>query len=231
MITRIRQYAKKDPSKDAHKLYVICEGGRDEPRYFEFFEGLSSNLNVVIIPSEEGKTDPVQLSRSAVEKFDSQNGRFSLDYTQGDRVWFVIDTDTWESEGKISKLRDFCSEQNRIISGQLTETIPYAVWNIAQSNPCFEIWLYYHFYKESPTRDDVDKFLSFKHFVDEKINGGFNYESDPVRLKDAISNAEANFNTGSDGLLCPFSTEVYLLGKEIYGFVSDELNRLYNKLG
>ena len=40
MITRIRQYAKKDPSKDAHKLYVICEGGRDEPRYFEFFEGL-----------------------------------------------------------------------------------------------------------------------------------------------------------------------------------------------
>ena len=110
MITRIRQYAKKDPSKDAHKLYVICEGGRDEPRYFEFFEGLSSNLNVVIIPSEEGKTDP-------------------------------------------------------------------------------------------------------------------------VRLKDAISNAEANFNTGSDGLLCPFSTEVYLLGKEIYGFVSDELNRLYNKLG
>ena len=50
MITRIRQYAKKDPSKDAHKLYVICEGGRDEPRYFEFFEGLSSNLNVVIIP-------------------------------------------------------------------------------------------------------------------------------------------------------------------------------------
>lgn len=43
MITRIRQYDKKEPSRDAHKLYVICEGSHDEPRYFGFFEGLSSN--------------------------------------------------------------------------------------------------------------------------------------------------------------------------------------------
>ena len=38
MITRVRQYAKKEPSRDAHKLYVICEGAHDEPKYFEFFE-------------------------------------------------------------------------------------------------------------------------------------------------------------------------------------------------
>lgn len=55
MITRVRQYAKKEPSRDAHKLYVICEGAHDEPKYFEFFEGLSSNLSVITIPSEAGK--------------------------------------------------------------------------------------------------------------------------------------------------------------------------------
>lgn len=110
MITRVRQYAKKEPSRDAHKLYVICEGAHDEPKYFEFFEGLSSNLNVITIPSEAGKTDPVQLERRAMEKFDFECGCFSLDYSQGDRIWFVIDTDAWALEGKIAVLRDFCKK-------------------------------------------------------------------------------------------------------------------------
>lgn len=83
MITRVRQYAKKEPSRDAHKLYVICEGAHDEPKYFEFFEGLSSNLSVITIPSEAGKTDPVQLERRAMEKFDFECGCFSLDFHKG----------------------------------------------------------------------------------------------------------------------------------------------------
>ena len=98
MTTRNRIYGKLEPSKDAHKIYVICEGKRDEPGYFGFFEGLSSNLNVITIPSEEGKTDPKKLSELAASLFDAETGRLSLDYTQGDRVWFVVDTDEWEKE-------------------------------------------------------------------------------------------------------------------------------------
>lgn len=150
---------------------------------------------------------------------------------KGDRIWFVIDTDTWALEGKIAVLRDFCKKMNDDIFTRFTEIKPYCVWNVAQSNPCFEIWLYYHFYRSAPAIKEVDEFASFKQFVDSKINGGFKYESDPVRLKDAIANAEANFGHGDNEAIALFSTELMFLGKEINNFVSVELAKLYNKMG
>lgn len=230
MITRDRIYGKREPSKDAHNIYVICEGKNDEPRYFGFFEGLSSNLNVIIIPSEEGRTDSRKLSEMTRSLFDTENSRFSLDYTQGDRVWFVIDTDAWEEEGKIADLREFRNARNDEIFQPQTEVKAYSVWNIAQSNPSFEIWLYYHFYADAPMNEEVDKAASFKHFVDGKINGGFNYNTDPVRLKDAIVNAENNYAITEQDLLALYSTEIIGLGREVNRFVSDELAKLYNKL-
>ena len=227
MITRVRQYGKREPSRDAHKIYVRCEGSSDEPRYFDFFAGLSSNLNVVTLPSEEGKTDPVKLSDRAVALFNEETGCFKLDYSQGDRVWFVVDTDAWEKEGKLALLRDFCQSRNEIIKSRFNAD---SVWNVAQSNPCFEIWLYYHLYNKAPSTEEVDKVVSFKQFVDGKFQGGFNYEKDPVRLKDAITNAETNFREDANGALLEYSTEVFLLGQEINSFVSSELTKLYNKL-
>ena len=227
MITRVRQYGKREPSRDAHKIYVVCEGSSDEPRYFDFFAGLSSNLNVITLPSEEGKTDPVKLSDMAASLFNEETGRFRLDYSQGDRVWFVVDTDEWEKEGKLAVLRGFCQSRNETIK---PKPKAYPVWNVAQSNPCFEIWLYYHLYDKAPLAEEVEKVVSFKQFVDGKFQGGFNYEKDPVRLKDAIVNAEANFGVDEHGALVEYATEVFYLGQEINGFVAGELAKLYNKL-
>lgn len=61
------------------------------------------------------------------------NPKYTLDVSQHDNVWFVIDTDLWGS--KITDLRNFCNSQN---AGLDNET-----WFVSQSNPCFEIWLYY----------------------------------------------------------------------------------------
>ena len=112
----------------------------------------------------------------------------------------------------------------------MTEQKPYSVWNVAQSNPSFEIWLYYHFYAKAPNPAEVSETASFKQFVDGVINGGFNYNTDPVRLKDAISNAEANYAVTEQGRLGLYATELPALGREINGFVSVELSKLYNKL-
>jgi len=40
MIQRRRDYGKREPSRDAHKIYLVCEGKGTEPDYFKFFEGL-----------------------------------------------------------------------------------------------------------------------------------------------------------------------------------------------
>ncbi len=230
MISRVRRYKKKEPSRDAHKIYVVCEGSSDEPRYFGFFAGLSSNLNVIPIPSEIGMTDPTQLIKQAQKLFDKETGRYTLDNTQGDRVWFVVDTDTWEKDGKIAKLRSFCHDKNMEVRTGSNKYKSYDVWNVAQSNPCFEIWLYYHIYDKAPRQEDVKESVSFKQYVGSKILGGFDYDSDPMKLKDAILNAETNFGKDNQGILIPFATEVFLLGKEIHSFVSEELVKLNNRM-
>ena len=230
MITRERIFGKKEPNKYSRKIYIICEGAIDEPKYYGFYEGLSSNLNVITIPSEEGETDPDKLAALADNIFFWESNRYSLDYTQGDRIWFVVDTDRWEKEGKIARLRDFCKRKNGEMKDTYTELPPYMAWNTAQSNPCFEIWLYYHIYSNLPEEDEVQKAASFKQYVNDRIVGGFNYGTDPVRLKNAIENAEANYKLLEDGHLALYATELLFLGKEIYGFVSDELEKLYNKL-
>ena len=48
MIVRRKEYAKREPSRDAHKIYIVCEGKGTEPAYFSFFEGLSSNLQLLL---------------------------------------------------------------------------------------------------------------------------------------------------------------------------------------
>ena len=108
---------------------------------------------------------------------------------------------------------------------------PYQVWNVAQSNPCFEIWLYYHHYNTLPDEDAVKECPSVKAFVNGLIAGGFDFQKDPARLDDAIRNTETNFSRQDNGTPALFSSEQFLLGKEIFSFVGSEIRKLKNKLG
>ena len=126
MILRRRTYEKASPSRDAQKIYIICEGKEREKDYFEFFEGISSNLELITIPPENG-TDPVKLMEQAIRTFLSDTPVYQIDESEGDLVWFTIDTYTWMEEGKILILKDFCNVQN--------DGKRYEIWNIAQSNP------------------------------------------------------------------------------------------------
>ena len=231
MITRRKDYSKKEPSRDSHKVYVVCEGTETEPNYFGFFEGLSSNLQIIILPPENG-TDPVKLMELAESIFFGDDRRYTVDYSQNDRVWFVIDTDSWEREGKIDVLRSFCAEKNSDISKQFDEVKSYSAWNVAQSNPSFEIWLYYHFYDVRPTEAEVEKYVTFKDFLHHSISGGYNYDKDPVRLSDAIVHSKKNYSM-QEGTYSPerYSTEMHFLGNEIYSFVRNDIDRLRNKIG
>ena len=101
---------------------------------------------------------------------------------------------------------------------------------MTQSNPAFEIWLYYHFYETPPQDDELDKYPSIKAYVHNKIEGGFNYQKDPVRIKDAIDNSEKNFYRQDNGNPALFSTEQHILGREILRYVNTEIAKLRNKM-
>jgi len=228
MIQRRRDYGKKNPSRDAHKIYIVCEGEVTEPNYFKFFEGMSSNLQVITIPPADG-TDPLKLLERAEQILIGKDRKYAVEYAHHDTVWFVIDTDTWETEGKITPLRKFCSTKNKSIPKEFDEIKSYPAWNVAQSNPCFEIWLYYHLMETPPEDYDATK-EKFKTYLDRMLPGGFNYDRHPVFMEDAIRNAKANFKTNKDKKVSLFSTEMHLLGSEILGFVKRDLDKLKNKM-
>lgn len=229
MITRRKDYSKQTPSKDARKLYLFCEGKGTELDYFTFFKGLSSNLEIITLPPERG-TDPLKLMELAKEKLLKEDSRYIMDYRANDSVWFVIDTDTWEKEGKIIPLREFCVANDTAFPEKFNEVKPYRAWNVVQSNPSFEIWLYYHFYKDAPKLESIEVHPSFKTFVSSAISGGFDFQNDPVRIDTAVKNAIANFNRNEEGKLDLFSTEVYELAEVIIPFVRQHLDRLKGKM-
>lgn len=205
-IARPYAYERVEPSRDARKIYIYCEGNVREVDYFDFFNGLSSNIDVITIKSENGRTDPVKLSEAAERDFSS--ARRVLDPEQNDSVWFVIDTDQWGE--KIHRLRDFCHSKGD------------NEWHVTQSNPSLETWLYYHFFSDKPVRAEVEACKSMKEFVDKKIKGGFDCRKHPKRIETAITNSKATY-LGADGAPPLYSTEVFRLGELIYPFVKDKL--------
>lgn len=232
MLKRRKDYDKKAPSKDARKIYIISEGEDTEPNYFSFFKSLTSNLEVITIKPTDG-TDPLKLMQRAEKELLSETANYNLDYLNHDKIWFVIDTDTWEKEGKIEPLREYCDKKNNEISEKYNEVKSYSAWNVAQSNPCFEIWLYYHIYTSKPQDYNIDSHIkeSFKTYVDKTICGGFKFDIYPVYLEEAIKNSLSNFSYDKEGKLTLYSTEVYKLGEDILEFLKTDLDKLKNKLG
>jgi len=211
-LSRNKVYTKVEPFKNAKKIYIFCEGERKEIDYFKFFQGFASNIDIIPIPNESGKSDPTKLKAQA--ELSIENNSISLSKELLDQVWFVIDTDRWNEGNKIGELKTFVEEKNK----------SYNAWFVAQSNPSFEIWLYYHFYSEKPKHEEVATFVSFKEFVAKKIKGGFDNRSMPLEIQQATSNAEKNFESENEQPKV-YSTEVFNLAKQIINFTKAQLNQ------
>ena len=215
-LSRNKIYEKVETKIDAKKVYIFCEGEETEVKYFKYFQGLSSNIDIIPIPNDNGKSDPLKLKENANLLFFGNEDvlpQFELNKEYKDEVWFVIDTDRWNEGNKIELLKEFCYSQDE------SENL----WNVVQSNPCFELWFYYHFHENMPDENEVDSFTSFKEFVNSQIKGGFDTRSMPIELTTAIENSTKNFNITSNQPDL-FSTEVHNLGKVIISFVGQQLD-------
>jgi len=214
-LSRNKIYEKIEPFKNAKKIYLFCEGDK-EVNYFKFFQGFASNIDIIPIPNDNGKSDPIKLKENSEILFfgnDTVNPKFSISKELRDEIWFVIDTDRWNEGDKINVLKAYIAERNEDYQG----------WFVVQSNPSFELWLYYHFHSEKPQVEEVCKSTSFKEYVNLKIKGGFDNRSMPLEIQKAMLTAEANFEN-LNGQPCLYSTEVFNLAKQIIRFTKAQLD-------
>ncbi len=98
-------------------------------------------------------------------------------------------------------------------------------WQVTQSNPCFEVWLYFHAKVQLPELNDITKCKYWKPFLPTIIQGGFNSDSHPISIETAIANAKATCQeTGY--LPAPGSTQVWRIGEELLTFIKKDLDKL-----
>ncbi|MFO8236301.1 MAG: RloB family protein [Bacteroidales bacterium] len=188
-----RKYQKQEPFRDAVIFIIICEGEKREPDYFRFFDRLTHQLKVIPIANQEGRSAPNHLKKNAeqaVGKYNSDGGEYEL--------WFVLDIDRWESH--IHSLHKECATKSE--------------WNIAISNPCFEVWLYFHF-KEKLPDIAMGSCSNWKRLIPTIKKGGFNSTKHPTLIRTAIKNSKKNYS-GNGYLPDIGSTQLYILGEKLY---------------
>lgn len=118
-----RSYKKGNPFRDARLFVIVAEGIREED-YFQWFNARSSRIQVLIIDRIENESAP----KLFIDRIDRAEKEGVYSPAAEDHVWFVCDVDRWRKQ--IEELKEDC-QQN-------------ANWNIAVSNPCFEVWLHFH---------------------------------------------------------------------------------------
>jgi hypothetical protein len=214
MLLSKRSYERNPPSKDAKKVYIICEGTRREPKYFAFFQELDSRIDIIIHTfSDQADNSPRGLGKMAMDNFLPQpNHRAPLvELIEGDELWIVLDTDPDKTQSRkqpIVELLQLCQEKR---------------WKIAVSNPCFEVWLCFHFQSAIPDFALDEGCSKLKNLLNSLISGGFDCRKHPAWIETAIAHASKAYQS-SENLPLEGSTQVYLLAQSIFDLVKDKLN-------
>lgn len=222
MILKNRLFEREEPSEEAKSIFVFCEGSRREYDYFRYFKEIDSRINVEVYklhPHEDNSPRGLlNIAKDSIIKSE-HNSEPRYDFQDGDQVWLVfdIDPDKFDSrEGQIHTILEEIDSMNG--------------WEIARSNPCFEVWLYYHTLSKPPELQNPLTCSEWKTCVNNAFSGGFDSRKHPLLIEDAVRNSKVNFKiTGSE--LYPASTEVYIVGESILNIVQDKIQHARKRLG
>jgi hypothetical protein len=208
---RNKIYERREPTKDGKLYFIFCEGDKRETTYFYFFNKIASQIVIQIVPIEDGKNSPMGLYNNACQSLlkNEENPNPSYEVNEGDEVWFIIDTDKWGDQ--INTLRG--------------NVLQHQNWFVGQSNPSFEVWLYYHFRNQKP-QNSVG---IWKEYLNTIVGGGFDNRKHPVYIETAIVNAENNYSA-TNNIPDENATELFILGQKIVLLVKPDIDLLLNQL-
>lgn len=221
MILTNRLFKRQAPSKTAKSLYIFCEGLDREYKYFNYFREKDSRINVEVHRlSHTDDNSPLGLFEIAktniLSSEDNPNPKFK--FQENDEVWIVLDTDPDRDESReaqINSVKNECSKLNN--------------WFVSESNPCFEVWLYYHFNAEVPTLENDEVCKSWKTFVNDIVPGGFDSRKHPIFIEEAKNNSKSIYTEHNNRPL-KSSTQVYNLAESILEIMIDKIRKVKNQL-
>lgn len=217
MILTNRHFERVAPSREAKSIYIFCEGAKREFDYFEYFKELDSRINIEVYklhPNEDNSPyGLLRIAENCIIKSD-ENPNPKYNFIEGDEVWIVLDIDLDKDESRKPQIEDIKTKC------KIREN-----WFLALSNPCFEVWLYYHSFSDKPMLNDPEKCATWKQYVNNSFKGGFDSRRHPIYIEKARVNAKNNFvlHDSKPDLGC---TEVYNLADSIIPLLKEKLKKV-----
>ncbi|WP_291727218.1 RloB family protein [Bernardetia sp.] len=187
--------------RDSRLFAIACEGEDREKEYFKLFQYFSQRVRVHIIEDEDykpsfHKSSPKHVVERAA-KFVSKH-----DLQPDDQVWLVLDVDRWSFE-QLKEVADYCEQSSN--------------WNVVISNPCFEIWLYFHRKETVPKVLDTPQ--KCKTALNEIEKGGYHPYKFITEIEQAIQNAKNTDINSNYFLPDEGQTKVYQLAESVIAFI------------
>ena len=211
-----RGYKRLVEKKRDYRLFAIaCEGSVRERDYFECFEVLSSRISVDLIADVDEDGNVVVSHNSSPDHVlqRAQVYANNTDLIDGDQMWIVVDVDR---EEQLSILAQECYSRG---------------WNLAISNPCFEVWLCYHMEEDIPDGGEIKDSGYFKNHLSLLTIEGYSPEVYSPLAFNAIEVAKAK-DTNPGMRIPPYKvTHVYRLMEQMKNFSSKSELELFIRTG
>lgn len=188
MLRPTRAYRKGAPHRDARLFVIVAEGDREDA-YFNFFNEVNSRIRIKQVPREEGKSSPKFFLERVNEVIKS--GGWSPE--DKDELWFICDVDKWE-RNHIDELSKVCEQEEN--------------WNLAISNPCFEVWLHFH---SGDINDKGETCKQLKASLPNSKVGQFEAKVYCRQIEHAFENAKKADKHPKHHFPEPLETKLYLL--------------------
>ncbi len=200
-----KQKKRRTGFREVNKRIVVATEGATERNYIKRFIGKDRFSNVSFAKQTGDNSDP----DSVINSLDKAKERIAqkFDPNDDDEYWAVIDKDRWDLERAAKRIR-----QNS--------------YCLAESYPCFELWLLLHFKRPNELRGLAGKASggSCKPVTDILKIVDPSYQKGKVTSKryfntnettKAITKAKDLDNTSANRALRGFGTRVYKLIESI----------------
>lgn len=218
-------YTKSDGKIDVRILFILSGGEDRERNYFKMLKDDNHLERIkVAFASKKGQgLNPTQLLEAAKnsissKKFTTKETTYRFEKDNGDIIYLLQDIDQFEQE---------------IRTLAIDEQPDCLRW--IYSNPAFEIWLYYHYFKVPlpNLKDAIGKTTAqrskwLKEYLPEIIKGGVQTTKVIKLIRTAIDSSKANYQE-ENGLPSLFSTQMHVLAEDILNTMGDEFDRMLER--
>ncbi len=120
-----RPLTREEKTYRDDRLFVIATEDTHAPeQYFRLFR--NPRIKVHVLPTERGLSAPAHVFQRLEDFLDE------FELAEDDELWLMLDTDRWVEANHIANFIEVCKRATQ------------KGFQLAHSNPCFEIWLLLH---------------------------------------------------------------------------------------